>query len=320
MSSVSRRVTAIVSAVVLVACGPPERSDAEPEDGRPHSIVPTPTAPPRDRAFDGQGHRGARGLFPENTVAAGQFALDQGLPTIELDLAVSRDSALVVSHEPHFDATICSLADGPYDESTSFSDLTLAQIQTVDCGSLAHPEFPYQQAVPSPKPSLREFVIALDAYASGLGRPLPRYNMEIKSAPELDGTYTPGPGAFARLVAEAIARLGLDGRVTVQSFDPRPLAALHRISPKLPLAGLVPVHKPVPAFREAFGDYVDICSPHHLLLTRVSIEKYHAAGLRVIPWTVNDKSRMRTLISWDVDGIITDYPDRLAEVLRESVR
>ena len=270
--------------------------------------------------FDGQGHRGARGLLPENTVAAARLAVDEGMRTIELDLAVSRDSVLVVSHEPHFNPTICSLDGSPYDASTSLFSLTAAEIQTVDCGTLRHPDFPYQAPAPGPKPTFAAFVNAVDAHAREHRGQLPRYNVEIKSDPSLDGVYTPDPGTFARLVHAAVRELGLGDRVTVQSFDPRPLAYLAREAPALPLAGLLPVHRSVEGFEAAFGGHADICSPHHLLLTRASVESYHAAGLRVVPWTVNDKSRMRTLIRWGVDGIITDYPDRLAEVLRETGR
>lgn len=267
--------------------------------------------------FDSQGHRGARGLLPENTIAGALRAVDLGMRTVELDLAVSKDSVLIVSHEPHFNPAICALDVTGYDEETSLFSLTAAEIAAVDCGSLRNLDFPYQEASPAPKPPLRELVAAADARARERSRALPNYNIEIKSSPKLDGRYTPSPEAFARLVRDALADLSLEGRATVQSFDPRPLAWFSTNAPDVRLGGLVSVAAPAETFKEAFNGDVDVYSPYHLTLTRRSVAAHQEAGLAVVPWTVNDKSRMRTLITWGVDGIITDYPDRLAKVMKE---
>lgn len=298
---------ALLAASTLACGGTPER--ATDADGR----GATPAG-----AFDSQGHRGARGLLPENSIAGAREAVTQGMRTIELDVAVTRDSVLVVSHEPSFNPAICSLDGTGYDESTSIFALSLSEVQAVDCGTRLHPDFPYQAAAPGPKPTLAALVAAADAHARDLGRDLPHYNIEIKSDPKLDGAYTPSPEAFAALVLRAIGDLGIGDRATVQSFDPRPLAYLSRVAPDLPLGGLVGVALNREGFLEKFNGDVDVFSPHHLALTAGMIAGYQANGLRVVPWTVNDKSRMRTLLSWGVDGIITDYPDRLREVLEES--
>ena len=302
---------AVSIALAAAACGGPRADDGVPPEEIPSSAVPG------DADFDSQGHRGARGLLPENSIAGAREALRYGMRTIELDLAVTRDSVLVVSHEPTFNPTICSLDGSGYDEETSLFALTSAEVQTVDCGRRPHPDFPYQAPAPGPKPTFVALVRAADAFARQRGRALPFYNVEIKSAPDLDGRYTPAPAAFAAVVVGAIAELGIGDRVTVQSFDPRPLAYLSEHAPDLPLAGLVPLALPRAGFVEKFGREIDVFSPHHLTLTRGMIADYRDHGLRVVPWTVNDKSRMRTLLSWGVDGIITDYPDRLREVLDE---
>ena len=302
-------VLAALSALALVGCGnPAEKRSASPE---------VQTESDSTRLFDSQGHRGARGLLPENSIAGAERAVELGMRTVELDLAVSRDSVLVVSHEPHFNTSICQLDGTPYDASTSLHALTAAEIQRVDCGSLLHPDFPYQAAAPGPKPTLAELVAAADARASALGLPPPHYNIEIKSSPEMDGVDAPAPATFARLVYEALVELGILGRATVQSFDPRPLTWFSANAPEVPLGGLVPLALDRGGFVEQFDYDVDVFSPHHLALTRGMVADYQANGLRVVPWTVNDKSRMRTLLRWNVDGIITDYPDRLAEVLAE---
>ena len=300
---------AVALAAAAAACGgTPERT--------PDPATPGQRAPARSADFDGQGHRGARGLLPENSIAGVREALAQGMRTIELDLAVTRDSVLVVSHEPSFNPVICTLDGTGYDASTSIFSLSLEEVRAVDCGTRLNPDFPYPSPAPGPKPTLAELVAAADAYARELGRDLPHFNIEIKSSPELDGSHTPSPEAFARLVLAAVGDLGIGGRVTVQSFDPRPLAYLSRVRPDLPLGGLVGVALRRAGFSEKFPD-VDVFSPHHLALTRGMVADYQANGLRVVPWTVNDKSRMRTLLSWGVDGIITDSPDRLREVLDE---
>ncbi len=267
--------------------------------------------------FDSQGHRGARGLLPENSIAGAERAVELGMRTVELDLAVSADGQLVVSHEPHFNPTICELEGTGYDKSTSLYKLSYADIARVDCGSKGHPEYPYQVAQPSTKPLFSAFVEAADAKAKALGRELPAYNIEFKSEPDLDGAYTPLPKAFAELVLAEITRLGIVNRCNVQAFDARPLQEMHLLAPQVKLAFLVGLPASVESVETTLGFRPNVYSPHHLTLTSGQVANYHALGIKVIPWTVNDVSRMRTLIEWGVDGIITDYPDRLAELLVE---
>ena len=291
-------------AVTLIACG----GSGSTHFGAAHAIK---------LDFDSQGHRGARGLWPENSIAGARSALDHGMRTIELDVVVSADSVLIVSHEPSFNPKICDGFEGDRPE-TSFFQLTASEIQRVDCGGFPHPDFAYQQQAPAPRPTLAEFVRASEAHATESGRALPQYNIEIKSDPAGDGTAHPAPATFASLLVEAIDRLGIRGRSTVQSFDPRPLAWLARTHPDIRLGGLCALPRSADAFDAKFGDGVDVYSPYHLTLTRGGVAAHQKAGRRVVPWTVNDKSRMRTLLSWGVDGIITDYPDRLRAVLLES--
>ena len=271
----------------------------------------------REQSFDSQGHRGARGLLPENTIAGAELAVEYGMRTVELDLAVSADNQLVVSHEPHFNPTICELEGTGYDEETSLFALDYAAIARVDCGAKGHPEFPNQQPLPSSKPTLAALVSAADAKARSLGSSLPAYNIELKADPKLDGVYTPSPAAFAALVAAEIDRLGIAGRCNVQSFDPRPLREIRTLKPDLRIAFLVGLPEGPSEVESKRGFKPEIYSPHHLTLTQGQVERYQSSGIAVIPWTVNDASRMRTLLSWGVDGIITDYPDRLSAVLTE---
>ena len=265
--------------------------------------------------FDSQGHRGARGTHPENSVAAFEEAVRRGMRTLELDVAVSADSQIVVSHEPYFNTAICDLAGTPHTGETSLFDLPYAAIAAVDCGSSGNLDFPDQRPEAAPKPLLAQVVAAARALALDLGRDEPHYNIEIKSKPEWDGTYTPAVAAFVGLVLAEAERLGITERLTVQSFDDRALRQVMRQGPDVRTGYL---SSTAPSWRNelaTLGFQPDVYSPHHLLLTGRTVADLHERGIRVVPWTVNDVTRMRTLIDWGVDGVITDYPARLAGVM-----
>jgi glycerophosphoryl diester phosphodiesterase len=299
-------------AVTLSACSPALRP---PE---PDAHYPLPTG------FDAQGHRGARGELPENTIPSMLRALDAGMTTLELDLAVTADGDLLLSHEPWMNPAICSHPDGtPVAEAEAQSlnifRMTTAQAQAFDCGARGHAGFPDQQPQANPKPTLAATIAAADAHARALGRPLPYYNVETKSMPEGDHLMHPAPAAFAALVVEELRRAGALERATIQSFDPRTLREARRIDTRVPLALLVEpdaahAHSPA-AGVEVLGFTPAIYSPHHGLVTADRLAEAHALGMRVVPWTVNEASRMEALVALGVDGLITDYPTRLAGVL-----
>lgn len=267
------------------------------------------------QVFDSQGHRGARGAFPENTLPSFEEALRQNMRTLELDLVLSKDKILVVSHEPWFNPKICQLEGSGYDENTSLYSLTYEEIAKVDCGSMGNLDFPDQTSMPVSKPTLAAVVSHADSMAKALGRELPYYNLELKSEEDHDDIHHPKPPEFARLALDEIKRLGIFDRANVQSFDPRPLQVLHQMAPDLKLAFLSATPTLYASELEELGFKPEIYSPYHLLLHPVHVEELHAMGIAVIPWTVNDKTRMETLIDWGVDGIITDYPNRLRELL-----
>lgn len=268
------------------------------------------TIPP---GFDWQGHRGARGLAPENSVPGFLRALEFAqITTLELDLAVSKDHQLIVSHEPWFNADICLRPDGSRipaaeAEKVFLYQLTATEIRAYDCGRLRHPRFPEQIPQPAHKPTLREVVEAVrTAYPN---RPV-RWNIEIKSRPEWDGIRTPPVDTFARLVVAEIAALGLQGACTVQSFDPRALRAVRALSPDLTLALLVENVLSPAKNLERLGFTPAIYSPYHALVKASTVRFCRQKGMKLIPWTVNDTPTMRRLIQLGVDGIITDYPNR----------
>ncbi|MEY3052961.1 MAG: hypothetical protein RLY31_2746 [Bacteroidota bacterium] len=266
--------------------------------------------------FDWQGHRGARGLAPENTVSAFLQALSYPwVTTLEMDLAVSKDGFLVVSHEPWMSDAICLQPDGSpvpagSADSHKLMDLTYQEIQAYDCGSRGNPRFPAQRQEAAHKPSLNTVVDSVRKYCREHDRPLPAFNIEIKSQPSYDGVYTPPVAEFARLTVATLHDLGIDRRSTVQSFDPRALRAVHELDPTQATALLVEKPGDPGTFLAQLGFQPTVYSPYHRLLRKRQIDHLHQIGIRVIPWTVNDTKAMRKLIRRGVDGIITDYPDR----------
>ena len=272
--------------------------------------------------FDWQGHRGARGLMPENTLPAFLKAMQfREVRTLELDLAVSKDGQLIVSHEPWFNPDICTAGPDAPDTTgrthkghTALYQLTTAEIRSFDCGSKGNPRFPEQEKTAVYKPTLREVV-------EGIRLKYPdrqvHWNMEIKSSPEYDGILTPPVEAFVALVVKELRSLGLGSSVTVQSFDVRALQEMKRQAPEYQLALLVENLNGVKENLKKLGFTPAIYSPYFKLLSKKSIRKCHDKGMQVVPWTVNDVNDMRKLIRLGVDGIITDYPNLIEKVSKE---
>ena len=264
--------------------------------------------------FDTQGHRGARGRLPENTLPAFFEAIDQGMRTLELDVCISGDSVVVVSHEPWFNPKICLIDSFGYAEKESLFQMDYAEIEKVDCGSKGNIDFPSQVGMEAAKPTLAEVIQETRRYATENSKPLPHYNIEIKTEPGQEGRFTPEIDVFVRLVIAELTRQDVLDLVVIQSFDVRPLQLLHEQYTEVPLAYLSASPLSFKREMENLGFTPDIYSPYHLTLRPQTVQALHAKGMQVIPWTVNDVTRMTELVGWGVDGIITDYPDRLASV------
>lgn len=296
------------------------------------------------QGFDLQGHRGARGLMPENTLPGFAKALSIGVSTLELDLAVTRDFQVVVIHDPRFEPKIARDANGAWlrQSSPSIHSMTLETAKTYDVGRLNPANkyaqrYPDQQAVDgSPVPTLDEvFELVIKS-----GNQQVRFNMEIKINPERPALTHP-PAEFARAVIDVIRAYDMGSRTTVQSFDWRALREIQDMAPDITTSYLTadqtwlsnlqtgrPGASPwlngldvddfdgsaARAIKAAGGA---IWSSYHREVSVDSIKLAHQLGLTVNVWTVNDQGRMRALIAMGVDGIITDYPDRLREVLKQ---
>jgi glycerophosphoryl diester phosphodiesterase len=265
--------------------------------------------------FDIQGHRGARGLMPENTIPAVLMALDSGVNTIELDVVVTRDKQLILSHEPWIDATICyDSAGGPIAEKDekryNIYQMTYAQVRKFDCGSKGNSEFPQQQKISTSKPLLRDVVIAVENRIKSYNYYEVDYNIEIKSSPETDKKFHPSIEVYSELIYELLDEYIPLDRLVIQSFDFRVLKYWHEKHPEIRLSALVSNNKSIDANLEQLGFLPSVYSPQYKLIDKAKVQYLHSKKIRVIPWTVNEIRDMLALKGMGVDGLITDYPDR----------
>ena len=273
-------------------------------------------------AFDWQGHRGARGLMPENTIPAFLKALEYPVKTLELDICVSKDSQIIISHEPWFSHHICSQPDGsPVNEETGKSlliyNMTYEEVKQYDCGLRGNERFPRQQKMKAYKPSLPDMVRAVEAYCEEKEREKPWYDIELKSNPLGYDTIVPNPQRFVGITLKELKALGILDRCNLQSFDVNVLKEINVQAPGLSTSFLVENED---GFEKnmALLDYTPaIYSPYFLFVDSVLVRQVHAKNMKLIPWTVNDVENMKALIALGVDGIITDYPDLIAEAERE---
>jgi glycerophosphoryl diester phosphodiesterase len=282
------------------------------------------TSDENSQDFDLQGHRGARGLLPENTIPGFLKAADLGVDTIELDLVVTGDRQLLISHEPWFNHLISTKPNGmPVTEEEQMDynifEMTYAEIQQFDVGKRGNPNFPAQTPVEAIKPLFKDAIRTIEKYISENELPPVAYNIETKSNPDQYGIYYPHPDEFAQLLYDELSGLNeefnLLGRVTVQSFDPATLIEFRKLNEQTAIAMLVHTTAPMESFIEALGFTPEVWSPDYRLITPELILKAHERNMDVIPWTVNTISEMQQLLELGIDGIITDYPDSAA-VLR----
>lgn len=268
------------------------------------------------KKVDLQGHRGARGLLPENTVMGMIKALELGMTTLEMDVVISADSQVVLSHEPFFSHEISKAPDGGLiskeEELThNIYKLSYDEIKRYDVGLRPHSRFPDQQKKKAAKPTLPMVVAAVEQDHHYR----PYYNIEIKRKPKFDTIYHPDVATYSRLVVDACRHLDILDRTTIQSFDIETLQYLHRRYPDIKLAYLIENRRPVEDNIKALAFTPQIYSPYHQLVDSSLVTYCHAAGMSLIPWTVNEPSDMVHLLELGVDGIITDYPDRLSAVI-----
>jgi len=266
--------------------------------------------------FTTEGHRGARGLMPENTIPAMKKALELGVTTLEMDVVISKDKKVVVSHDTYFHHDITRTPEGKtLTKEEGFSRTLYAMnydsIKKYDVGMKPHPGFPQQKKMKVVKPLLEELIETSEAYAKKLKRAAPYYNIETKTQKGKDGVHHPLPEEFVDLLVDVLTKKGIVNRTVVQSFDIRTIQYIHKKYPNIRTSYLVDAKekKTLEAQLQSLGFLPFIYSPQSTIVTPELIKACHDLGIKVIPWTVNDLESMKRLKAMGVDGIISDYPD-----------
>lgn len=262
-----------------------------------------------------QGHRGDRGNFPENSIPAFISAVKKGVQVVELDLAISKDRQVVVSHEPYMHHTYMLQPNGTpitKEEEKSFNLFTMPydSIKKFDLGSKGNINFPNQLKQKNYKPLLSEVIDTLNRYRNKNQLPEIKYNIEIKSIPAQYGIYQPYPEDFVNLVMKVVKEKNIASNVNLQSFDIQILEVINRVYPSIEVAYLVTDGK-VKENLSKLSFQPEIYSPHYKLISDIKVVKeVHELGMKIIPWTINQQQDIERMKRLGVDGLITDYPER----------
>jgi len=281
------------------------------------TIKPTLT---NQNKMDYQAHRGGRGLMPENTIPAMLAVMDnEKVTTLEMDVAITKDKQVVVSHDPVLNPIITTKPDGSFIKANEVNQYIIYQmnyeaLQKFDVGLKPHPGFTNQKKLTAAIPTLASLIDSVELKSKNIRRKM-LYNIEIKSVDGKDGMEHPAPDEFVDLVVNLIKQKRVVERTSIQSFDLRPLKVLHQKYPNIQTAYLVygagcsDAQKQI----ELLGFTPTIYSPEYKYVTKETVDYCHAHNMKIIPWTVNTKKEIDALIAMGVDGLITDYPNLIGK-------
>ena len=278
--------------------------------------------PQPKNAIQVQAHRGDRGYFPENTLPAFYSAIDKGADVIELDLVISKDKKVVVSHDTFMHSAYISWPNGnpvtkEEEKKSNLYQMTYDSIRSFDAGFRTNPAFPDQKSVKTYKPLFSEMIDSIENYIVKNKKQRIRYNIEIKSGSGDYGMKQPQPEEFVDLVLQVIQEKKIENYCNVQSFDPNILNALHEKAPKIVIAFLTG-DKGLDKNLAKLNFKPQIFAPHYGLVNTALIDSVRTKNMKIIPWTVNDEDAIIKMIALKVDGIISDYPDRVIEKLNKN--
>jgi glycerophosphoryl diester phosphodiesterase len=264
------------------------------------------------------GHRGARGLYPENTTEGFLRTVKMGITHLEMDVVITADSQVVISHEPWFNRKVCTAPGGKkirHNFQGNIYKMNYEEVKQYDCGERFYSDFPKQEKFSASKPLLKEMITTVEAYCKAHQLPPVTYLIEIKSRRIGDHKFHPGPKRFAKLVYDVVKELGINDRIILQSFDQRPLKELHQLDPAIKIVKLVLHGGNVKKKISDLGFTPYGYGPSHRHITKKVIDEVHTLGLKVLVWTVNDPAEAKKLVLDGADGIITDYPDSVNTAL-----
>lgn len=267
-----------------------------------------------------QGHRGDRGNFPENSIPAFISAVKKGADVLELDVVISKDRKVVVSHEPFMHSLFMLTPEGDsisegHQEKFNLYEMTYDSIRKFDAGSKGNRLFPDQQKQKSFKPLLSEAIDSVENYIATNDLDDVKYNIELKSSEHRYTTYQPEPGEFVELVMQVIQDKNLQEKMNLQSFDVNILKEIHQIYPEVETAYLV-YTEGIQSNLSLLKYQPEIYSPHYELVKDTAfVDSIKNMDMKIIPWTVNEPEAIMKMIDLGVDAIITDYPERVLELL-----
>ncbi|XDD50506.1 glycerophosphodiester phosphodiesterase [Leptospira sp. WS92.C1] len=289
---------------------------------------------PLEGSLDLQGHRGARGLKPENTWPAFEEAIRYGMNTLELDTVLTKDKKVIIHHDSETNPILCQKKDGSEIISTSLYELTLSELKQLDCGTKKNPKYPEQTPVPGTELITIEefFILVANAEKKNSGKPKLKFNIETKF-PNDDKANISSEivEEHIRLLVQVVERAKAVDRTTIQSFYLQALPVVKQKNPKIKTSALFSLtyfqgammklgfgnSTREEALRKTIEIKADIISPYFLYATNEFVQEAHSKKISVIPWTVNDVKEMKRLIETGVDGIISDYPDRLIQSIQK---
>jgi glycerophosphoryl diester phosphodiesterase len=273
----------------------------------------------QSKKIDLQGHRGCRGLMPENSIAAMLHSIDLGVTTLEMDVVITKDKKVVLSHETFMNPEIATPPQGMQfsslrDKSYNIYQMTYAEVTGWDVGIKIHPKFPTQKKMPTIKPLLSDVIAAVEEYVKLHHLKPINYNIETKCSPATDGISHPAPEEFVALLVDVITKGNVSKRTTIQSFDKRSLQVLHQSFPSIKTSYLIDgSNKKTPEELIAeLGFQPSFLSPAYAIINKEYIEACKKLKLKLIAWTVNEEKDIKNMAALGVDGIISDYPDRFS--------
>lgn len=269
--------------------------------------------------FDIQGKAGCRGIMPENTIAGMIKAVELGVTTLEMDAVISKDKQVVLSQEPYFNHEISLTPAGKAislkdEKKHNIYQMTYAEVKKYDVGSKVHARFPGQQKFKTYKPLLAETIDSVERYVKLNKLAKPDYSIETKLIRKGDNEFQPEPAEYVELIMKIVKAKKLEKRVIIQSFDIRTLQYLHQKYPKIRTALLIDEKENFEDNIKELGFIPTIYSPYSVLVGKSLVDKCHALGIKIIPWTINSTKEISYLMNLGVDGIITDYPNLMGQL------
>lgn len=265
--------------------------------------------------FAYEGHRGARGLYPENSVGAMKVAIDHPkVTTLEMDCHITKDKKVVVYHDDYLNPKFVTYSDGKElagkDNRGLIYDYNYDQLVKFDLGLKGNVDFPQQKKTSTKIDLLENLIEESEKYASSKGKKM-FYNIETKSNEKKDNSAHPEPKEFSDLLLKIVFEKNIDKRTVIQSFDKRTIQYINKQYPTIRTSFLIDakVKKSPKELVEELGYKPFIISPNYKIVTKQFVDEAHQLGIKIIPWTVNTKEEIDALKALKVNGIISDYPN-----------